>query len=198
MKTPLPASIKVPKGIVYLGKKGEFKIPASGLFGYNYLEGWSNVKCFERPRDWLGNGFGYYFADKDSEIVRLNIPKPKKNMYTLTKAQAQYYEIKEVEIPAGYRVVKTGEKSGENCRALQYGGHVFGSTFNNNFETAAFVVFITPIKKKKSAPKIPMITITVEGGVVTDVTSKTKVKYKIVDLDNIKAGDSRPTRWEST
>jgi hypothetical protein len=130
MKTPLPACIKVPKGIVYLGKKGEFKIPASGIVGYHYMEGWSNAKCFKRPRDWLGDGFGYYFADKDSEIAKLNMPKPK--------------------------------------------------------------------KKEKPAPKIPMITITVEGGVVTDVTSKTKVKYKIIDLDNIKMGDSRPMRWETT
>lgn len=96
-------------------------------------------------------------ADGYVPIIREIQAKPKTNMYTLTEAQQKYYGIKEVAIPAGYRVLKTDEKGGENCRCLLFRDNVFGHIIPDMcYGAVNFAVYIAPIKKKKEeiVPKI--------------------------------------------
>lgn len=80
--SPKPAHHIVPEGYVYLGKRGEFKVPATTFAGY-HVRGDDVLNEKTHASGWNGKGSGYYYAPIDSVIARLNGLGPKIEKPTL-------------------------------------------------------------------------------------------------------------------
>ncbi len=138
IKARYPAAFAaLPKGWRFLNFGEKIGEGQHWAYGLGPFKDNVNPKYFSRP------------YDEKTDAPHICKISAKKNMYTLTKTQQNYYGIQEIEIPAGYRVLKTGEIGGENCRFLLCHSFVFGNDVNHTYKATDFTVVIAPIKKKK-------------------------------------------------